>query len=94
MKRKKRRKKRRPRASNGQRYPKMCTAEHGGEFPSVRGGQGLSKGRQGLGERGGWLEATWDPLPKRQYRSKTMIIRGILSIFFLEQALGSHTMTV
>ena len=26
-------------------------------FPSVRGGQGLSKGRQGLGERGGWLEA-------------------------------------
>ena len=27
-------------------------------FPSVRGGQGLSKGRQGLGEKeGGWLEA-------------------------------------
>ena len=26
-------------------------------FPSVRGGQGLSKGRQGRGERGGWLEA-------------------------------------
>ena len=26
-------------------------------FPSVRGGQGLSKGRRGLGERGGgWLE--------------------------------------
>ena len=24
-----------------------------GEFPSVRGGQGLSKGKQGLGERGG-----------------------------------------
>ena len=28
-----------------------------GEFPSVLGGQGLSKGRQGRGERGGWLEA-------------------------------------
>ena len=73
----------------------LSPAVHILNFPSVRGGQGLSKGRQGLGERGGkWLEATWDPLPKRQYRSKTMIIRGILSIFFLEQALGSHTMTV
>ena len=29
-------------------------------FPSVRGGQGLSKGRQGLGERGGggWRSGT------------------------------------
>ena len=90
--------KRRPRASNGQRYPLPCRTHFGnlkcaqqgkgycwpvlalgrlfsivkfmqgsgrqgsgrvrypieqrGEFPSIRGGQGLSKGRWGLGEEG------------------------------------------
>ena len=29
-------------------------------FLSVRGGQGLSKGRRGLGERGGWWLEVWN----------------------------------
>ena len=37
-----------------------CPIEQRGEFPSIHGGQGLSKGRRGLawGEGGGWRPRT------------------------------------